>query len=115
MTRLYIFKKKKTMFGAHLKMTSFTEETRQDSMSYEAVVDAYAWIEYFWESEKGERTRAYIEGGRAVTPKIVISKFVRSRGADQMICARPQQLNGTLFEACCTSIYVSLEGTLQHF
>ncbi len=50
-------------------------------MRYDAVVDAYAWIEYFRGSRKGEKVKAYIEGGRTATPVIVIAeladKYVR--------------------------------------
>ena len=44
-------------------------------MSYEAVIDAYAWIEYFMGSQKGEKTRTYIESGKSATPIIVIAEL----------------------------------------
>ncbi len=44
-------------------------------MRYEAVIDAYAWIEYFRGSQKGENARTYIESGRTATPIIVIAEL----------------------------------------
>ncbi len=48
---------------------------RQGYMKYDAVVDAYAWIEYFRGSQKGETARSYIEGGKTATPIIVIAEL----------------------------------------
>jgi len=40
-----------------------------------AVIDTFAWIEYFAGTVRGEKARAYIEGGEGVTPAIVVAEF----------------------------------------
>ena len=42
-------------------------------MSYEYVIDSYAWIEYFRGSSAGKNAREFIEGGKAATATIVIA------------------------------------------
>jgi len=44
-------------------------------MKYEAVVDSYAWIEYFRGSGKGRKARPIIEGGKTCTPTIVMAEL----------------------------------------
>jgi predicted nucleic acid-binding protein len=44
-------------------------------MSYEYVVDSYAWIEYFRGSEAGKRARGFIEGGKAATATITVAEL----------------------------------------
>jgi predicted nucleic acid-binding protein len=44
-------------------------------MSYEYVVDSYAWIEYFRGSEAGKRARGFIEGGQAATATITVAEL----------------------------------------
>jgi predicted nucleic acid-binding protein len=50
-------------------------------MSYDFVVDSYAWIEYFRGSESGRKVKRLVEGGNSATPAIVVtelsSKLVR--------------------------------------
>jgi predicted nucleic acid-binding protein len=43
-------------------------------MTYDYVVDSYAWIEYFSGSVKGEGARRYIEDEDSATPTIVIAE-----------------------------------------
>ena len=40
-----------------------------------AVIDSFAWIEYFAGSEKGELAKKYIESGRSITPTIIIAEL----------------------------------------
>ena len=44
-------------------------------MSYDFVVDSYAWIEYFRGSEAGRRVREFVEGGNSATPAIVVTEL----------------------------------------
>lgn len=44
-------------------------------MSYEFVIDSYAWIEYFRGTEKGEKAREFIESGKSATCSIVIAEL----------------------------------------
>jgi predicted nucleic acid-binding protein len=44
-------------------------------MSYEYVVDSYAWIEYFRGSKAGEKAKEFIEGGKAATTTIAIAEL----------------------------------------
>ncbi len=44
-------------------------------MSCDAVIDSYAWIEYFKGSEHGKRAKKYIESGYCVTPTIVLAEL----------------------------------------
>ncbi|MBO3753697.1 MAG: type II toxin-antitoxin system VapC family toxin [Candidatus Brockarchaeota archaeon] len=46
-------------------------------MSYEYVIDAYAWIEYFSGSKPGEEAKHYIEEENSATPTIVIAELSR--------------------------------------
>ena len=39
------------------------------------VIDTYAWIEYLLGSKAGAKVRTYIEGGKALTPSIVIAEL----------------------------------------
>jgi predicted nucleic acid-binding protein len=40
-----------------------------------AVIDSFAWIEYFAGSGKGELAKKYIESGRSITPTIIIAEL----------------------------------------
>ena len=44
-------------------------------MSYNYVIDAYAWIEYFRASEQGKAARSYLEGENSETPTIVVAEL----------------------------------------
>ncbi|MEK6850459.1 MAG: type II toxin-antitoxin system VapC family toxin [Nanoarchaeota archaeon] len=44
-------------------------------MSYEFVIDSYAWIEYFRGTVKGEIAKKFIEGGKAVTSAISVAEL----------------------------------------
>ena len=44
-------------------------------MSYEYVVDSYAWVEYFRGSEAGKKVKEFIEGGKAATPTITVAEL----------------------------------------
>ena len=44
-------------------------------MSYEYVVDSYAWIEYFRGSEAGKKAKGFIEGGKAATATITVAEL----------------------------------------
>ncbi|MCS7104111.1 MAG: type II toxin-antitoxin system VapC family toxin [Thermofilaceae archaeon] len=46
-------------------------------MSYEYVIDAYAWIEYFKGSRSGEVAKRYIEEESSATPTVVIAELSR--------------------------------------
>jgi len=46
-------------------------------MSYEYVIDSYAWVEYFRASAAGEVAREFIERGKSATPTIVVSEISR--------------------------------------
>lgn len=39
------------------------------------VIDTFAWIEYFAGTERGEKARAFIESGEAITPALVVAEF----------------------------------------
>ena len=41
------------------------------------MIDTYAWVEYLLGSKPGAKARACIEGGRALTPAIVLSELRR--------------------------------------
>ena len=41
------------------------------------MIDTYAWVEYLVGSKAGAKARPYIEGGRGVTPSIVLSELRR--------------------------------------
>jgi predicted nucleic acid-binding protein len=44
-------------------------------MSYEYVVDSYAWIEYFRGSKAGKKAKGFIEGGKAATATITVAEL----------------------------------------
>jgi predicted nucleic acid-binding protein len=44
-------------------------------MSYDYVVDSYAWIEYFRGSEAGKKARGFIEGGKAAIATIAVAEL----------------------------------------
>jgi len=44
-------------------------------MSYEYVVDSYAWIEYFRGSKAGKKARGFIEGDKAATATITVAEL----------------------------------------
>lgn len=46
-------------------------------MSYDYVIDSYAWIEYFRGSKAGGRARNYIEEESSATPTIVLAELSR--------------------------------------
>jgi predicted nucleic acid-binding protein len=39
------------------------------------VIDTYAWVEYLLGSKLGAKAKPYIDGGRGVTPSIVLSEL----------------------------------------
>ena len=41
------------------------------------MIDTYAWVEYLVGSKQGSKARTYIEGGRGLTPSIVLSELRR--------------------------------------
>jgi len=41
------------------------------------VIDTYAWVEYLLGSKTGAKARTYVEGGRGLTPSIVLSELRR--------------------------------------
>lgn len=45
------------------------------SMSDSFVLDAFAWVEYFLGSERGEKVKGFIEGSKCITPTIVIAEL----------------------------------------
>jgi predicted nucleic acid-binding protein len=52
-------------------------------MSYEFVIDSYAWIEYFRGTEQGRKARVYVEGDSATTSVLSLAelkeKYLRER------------------------------------
>jgi predicted nucleic acid-binding protein len=44
-------------------------------MSYEYVIDSYAWIEYFRGTQSGQKVRPYVEGDRAATSALTIAEL----------------------------------------
>ncbi|MCL4356196.1 MAG: type II toxin-antitoxin system VapC family toxin [Nitrososphaerota archaeon] len=52
-------------------------------MSYEYVIDSYAWIEYFKGTKSGKVVRLYVEGDRAATSTLSLAelkeKYLRER------------------------------------
>jgi len=46
-------------------------------MSYDYIIDSYAWIEYFRGTDAGAKTRRYIEKENSATPTIVIVELSR--------------------------------------
>ena len=46
-------------------------------MSFEFVIDSYAWIEYFLGSGAGKKVRRYVEGENSATPTMVIAELSR--------------------------------------
>ena len=54
-------------------------------MSYEYVIDSYAWIEYFRGTEAGRHVRPYVEGDSAATSTLTVAelkeKYLREKWA----------------------------------
>lgn len=52
-------------------------------MSYEYVIDSFAWVEYFRGTEAGGKVRRYVEGDRAATSTVTLAelreKYLRER------------------------------------
>ena len=44
-------------------------------MSYDYLIDSYAWIEYFRGTEKGETAKPLIEGGKSATSSISLAEL----------------------------------------
>jgi predicted nucleic acid-binding protein len=44
-------------------------------MSYEYVIDSYAWVEYFRGTPSGERARPYIESDRSATSALTLAEL----------------------------------------
>ncbi len=61
-------------------------------MSFEYVIDAYAWIEYFRGSAAGAKAKRYIEAGFSATPTIVLAEL--SRKLLREVHAGRETLNG---------------------
>ena len=51
-------------------------------MSYNFIIDTFAWIEYFKASKMGEFAKEYIESENSVTPTIVVSEISRKLRKD---------------------------------
>ena len=49
--------------------------SKGSSMSDIFVLDAFAWVEYFLGSERGEKAKRFIESGKCITPTIVIAEL----------------------------------------
>lgn len=63
------------------------KRTRPSPMSFDYVIDSFAWFEYFIGSKRGEAVRRYVEGKESATPTIVIAelsrKFLKEVTADR--------------------------------
>lgn len=46
-------------------------------MSFDFVIDSYAWVEYFLGSEVGRRVRKFVEGENSATPTVVVAELSR--------------------------------------
>jgi len=44
-------------------------------MSYDYVIDSYAWIEYFRGTQSGKAVRPYVEGNRAATSTLTLAEL----------------------------------------
>ena len=44
-------------------------------MNFDAVIDSYAWIEYFIGSSEGKIVKEYVESKKSATPTIVIAEL----------------------------------------
>jgi len=44
-------------------------------MTYEYVIDSYAWVEYFRGTESGKRARPYVEGDSAATSALTLAEL----------------------------------------
>ena len=44
-------------------------------MSSSFVIDTYSWVEYLLGSKAGAKARDYIEGGRGLTPSVVLAEL----------------------------------------
>ena len=51
-------------------------------MSYNFIIDTFAWIEYFKASKMGGFAKEYIESENSVTPTIVVSEISRKLRKD---------------------------------
>ncbi len=60
-----------------LSYLGLKKRRKQNFMSYEYVIDAYAWIEYFRGSKPGETAKHYIEEEDSATPTVVIAELSR--------------------------------------
>ncbi len=46
-------------------------------MSFEFVIDSYAWVEYFLGSEAGRKVKKFVEEANSATPTIVVAELSR--------------------------------------
>ena len=44
-------------------------------MSYEYVIDSYAWVEYFRGTDSGKQVRSYVEGDSATTSALTLAEL----------------------------------------
>jgi predicted nucleic acid-binding protein len=44
-------------------------------MSYEYVIDSYAWVEYFRGTDAGKKARKYVEGDAATTSTLTLAEL----------------------------------------
>ena len=44
-------------------------------MTYEYVIDSFAWVEYFRGTEVGRKVRGYVEGDRAATSTVTLAEL----------------------------------------
>jgi len=51
--------------------------TGSNSMSYDYVIDGYAWVEYFAGSDKGKSAIKYIRESASATTTVVIAELSR--------------------------------------
>ncbi len=69
-------------------------------MSFEYIIDAYAWIEYFRGSAAGAKAKHYIEASFSATPTIVLAE--PSRKLLREMHAGRETLNG--MHACLSYV-----------
>ena len=50
-------------------------KTFKETMNDIFVLDAFAWVEYFLGSERGEKVKSFIESNKCITPTIVIAEL----------------------------------------
>ncbi|MBI2654319.1 PIN domain-containing protein [Candidatus Woesearchaeota archaeon] len=53
-------------------------------MSDEFVLDAFAWVEYFLGSKRGEKVKGFIEINKCITPTIVIAELSAKYSGDEI-------------------------------